>query len=60
MIFIAPMSVDTQNIPKVVKGNIKVTTKTTLERNWLFFPERHLSDINLKRPDIRVNNLKLC
>ena len=50
-------SVSTQNIPKVVKGNLKVTKKTTLERNWLFFPERDLSDINLTRPDIRVNNL---
>ena len=53
-------SVSTQNIPKVVKGNLKVTAKTTLERNWLFFLERDLSYINLKRPDIRVNNLKLC
>ena len=50
-------SISTQNIPKVVKGNLKVTTKTTLERYWLFFPERDLSDINLTRPDIRVNNL---
>ena len=52
--------VSTQNIPNVVKGNLKVTTKTTLERNWLFFPERDLSDINLTRLDIGVNNFKLC
>ena len=49
--------VSTQNIPKVVEGNLKVTTKTTLERYWLFIPERDLSDINLTRPDIKVNNL---
>ena len=47
----------TQNIPKVVKCNLKVTAKTTLERNWLFFPERDLSDINLTRPDIGINTL---
>ena len=51
-------SVITQNIPKVVKGNLKVTTKTLLEKNWLFFPERDLSNINLTRPDIGVNNFK--
>ena len=44
--------VSTQNIPKVVEGNLKVTTKTTSERNWLFFLERDLSHINLTRPDI--------
>ena len=47
----------TQNITKVVKRNLKVIVKTTLERNWLFFPERDLSDINLTRPDIGINNL---
>ena len=44
--------VSTQNIPKVVKCNLKVTTKTTLERNWLLFLERDLSHINLTRIDI--------
>ena len=38
-------------------SNLKVTTKTTLERNWVFFPERDLSDINLTRTDIGINNL---
>ena len=51
------LGVITQNIPKVVKGNFKVTTKNTLERNWFFFPERDLSDINLTRPDIGINTL---
>ena len=50
-------TVITQNIPKVVKGNLKVTTKTTLERNWLFFPERDLSYINFTGPYIEINNL---
>ena len=36
--------------------NLKVTTKPLLERNWLFFLERDLSDINLTRPDIGVKN----
>ena len=47
----------TQNIPKVVKGNLKVTAKTTLERNWLFFPKRDLSYVNLTRPYIGINTL---
>ena len=47
----------TQNIPKFVEGNLKVTRKTTLERNWIFFLERDLSDINLTRPDIGINTL---
>ena len=42
----------TQNIPKVVEGNLKVIAKITSERNWLFFLERNLSDINLTRPYI--------
>ena len=54
---VCKLVVSTQNITKVVKGNLKVTTKTTLERNWLFFLERDLSDINLTGPDIEVNNL---
>ena len=45
-------AVITQNIPKVVEGNLKVTTKPLLERNWLFFPERDLSNTDLTRPDI--------
>ena len=50
-------SVITENIPKVLKGNLKVIAKTTLERNWLFFPERDLLDINLTRPDIKIITL---
>ena len=42
----------TQNIPKVVEGNLKVTTKPLLERNWLFFPERDLSNTDFTRPGI--------
>ena len=40
-----------------MEGNLKVTTKTTLERNWFFFSERDLSDIHLTRPDIGINTL---
>ena len=54
---IAFPDVSTQNIPKVVEGNLKVTAKTTSERNWLFFPERDLSNINLTGPYIGINTL---
>ena len=47
----------TQNVPMLQKVYPKVIAKTTLERNWLFFPERDLSDINLTRPDIGINTL---
>ena len=41
-----------------MEGNLKVIEKTTLERNWLFFPESDLSDINLTSPDIyEINTL---
>ena len=39
-----------------MEGNIKVTTKPLLERNWLFFPERDLSNIDLTRPDINQHS----
>ena len=52
-------AVITQNIPKVVKGNLKVTAKPLLERNWLFFPERDLLDIDLTRPEIYVKTQRL-
>ena len=39
-----------------MKGNLKVTTKTTLERNWLFFPERDLSNIDLTRSYINQHS----
>ena len=32
------LSVITQNIPKVVKGNLKVTTKTTFRKKLAFLP----------------------
>ena len=52
-------SVSTQNVPKVVKGKLQGNSKTTLERNWYFLPERDLSINILIGPDIK-QYLNIC